>query len=136
MKGFPKTISTGQDLFNCLALVKSGELSREDMLSEIERIENRRFLHCPVMEINDDRKTVTIRYCNEVEDGQIVNGAAVSGVEHTMGEDDTPESTVITLKKPLPDEVAVLLIPSPVNPLDELGITQAQFDGIKEALEA
>lgn len=134
MKGFPKIIGTGQDLFNCLALVKAGELSGADVTREIQRIESRGFLHCPIMDMSADRKAATIRYCNEAEVGQLVNGIAVSGVEHTMGEDDTPENTIITLKKALPADVTVMLVPAPVNPLDELGITQAQLDSIKEAI--
>lgn len=134
MKGFPKTISTGQDLMNCLSLVKAGDVSKDDMLTAIEHIENRGFLSCPIIAISDTRKGITIRYCCEVAAGQIVNGIEVSSVEHLTNEDNEPESTVVTLKKALPATTEILLVPSPVKPLERLGLTVAQFNDIKEAL--
>lgn len=136
--GFPKTIATGQDLYNCLAMAKADTLAAKDLQEKIEGIEARAFLHCPVVGISEDRKTVKIRYCGEVQAGQTVNGVEVSSVSHSreaedlpQGEDDTPTTTEIKLQAPFPAGADTVLVPNPVDPLGKLGITREQFEAIK-----
>ena len=136
--GFPKTIATGQDLYNCLAMAKVDTLAAKDLQEKIEGLEARAFLHCPIVGISEDRKTVKIRYCGEVQAGQMVNGVEVSGVSHSrevedlpQGDDDTSTTTEIKLQTPFPADTDVVLVPNPVDPLEKLGITRAQFEAIK-----
>ncbi len=137
MMGFPKTIATGQDLYNCLAMAKADTLAAKDLQEMIKGIEARAFLHCPVTAISEDRKTITINYCGEVQAGQIVNGVEIYGVFHnhetadSQEENSTPATTEIKLQAPFPANAAVVLIPNPVDPLERLGITQEQFESIK-----
>ena len=39
MKGFPKTLKTKEDYYNCLAMVAAGELAAADLLAKIESLE-------------------------------------------------------------------------------------------------
>lgn len=69
MKGFPKKIATGGDLYNCLSLVQAGELPANELTAAIEAVEGRQYIEVPVVEISDDRKTVVVRPCTEVAAG-------------------------------------------------------------------
>lgn len=95
MKGFPKVIKTRSDLVNTHKLVKRGRLKKEDWLAAVEKLENQNWITCPVMELSEDRKTVTIMFCAEVEEGQkIKNGAVyptVAAIETVEVDKDTKE---------------------------------------------
>lgn len=145
MKGFPKTINTGQDLFNCLALVQAGELPTHEMKAAIAGIEARAVIACPILSASADRKTIRVRYCAEAEEGQKIGNAAgskITGVKHIndSGEgaegNNAPEATEITLSKAIGAEETVLYVPASVNPLDEMGITEEQFNSVKVVLES
>lgn len=69
MKGFPKKIATGNDLYNCLSLVQAGELPANELSAAIEAVEERQYIAVPVVEISEDRKTVVINPCAEVAAG-------------------------------------------------------------------
>ncbi|UZT82152.1 hypothetical protein [Caproicibacterium sp. BJN0003] len=146
MKGFPKTIGTGQDLFNCLAMVQAGELAAVDLKNAIEAIEAQAYIPCPIGSISEDRKTVTINYCPEAQASQAINtatsGCTVSAVEHKKvsggtedaGSETGPNQTIVTLSTALGVGETVLKIPAPTSPYAALGITQEQIDSIKVVL--
>ena len=69
MKGFPKVIKTRSDLVNTYKLVKKGSLEKEDWLAAVEKLENQNWITCPVIELSEDRQTVTIMFCAEVAEG-------------------------------------------------------------------
>lgn len=69
MKGFPKKIATGNDLYNCLSLVQAGEIPAKELSAAIEAVEERQYIAVPVVEISEDRKTVVINPCAEVAAG-------------------------------------------------------------------
>lgn len=69
MKGFPKKIATGNDLYNCLSLVQAGELPANELSAAIEAVEERQYIAVPIIEISEDRKTVVINPCAEVAAG-------------------------------------------------------------------
>lgn len=69
MKGFPKKIATGNDLYNCLSLVQAGEIPASELSTAIEAVEERQYITVPVVEISEDRKTVVINPCAEVAAG-------------------------------------------------------------------
>lgn len=147
MKGFPKTIGTGQDLFNCLAMVQAGELAAADLKNTIEAIEARAYIPCPIGAISEDRKTVTINYCPEAQAAQAVNtataGCTISTVEHKKvstgtegtGSETGPNQTIVTLSAALGAGETVLKIPAPTSPYTALGITQKQINSIMEVLD-
>lgn len=135
MNGYPKAIGTGQDLYNCLALVQSGNLKAADLRQTLDAIDARKWIHCSVVSISDDRKTVTVRYCNEADEGQAIStGAKIVTVEHIC-EEKEPSETKITLSEALPAGKNEVYIPAAASPLEELGITQDKLNGISEVLK-
>lgn len=89
MKGFPKVLKTAQDVKNCKTMVDAGQLQAADLLEAIEAIENQNFIICPIRELSEDKKTVTVTYCNEAAAGARVTAggvtATVQSVEHIDG---------------------------------------------------
>lgn len=69
MKGFPKKIATGADLYNCLSLVQAGEIPASELSAAIAAVEAREYITVPVLEISEDRKTVVINPCAEAVEG-------------------------------------------------------------------
>lgn len=67
MKGFPKVLKTKEDYYNCLAMVASGELAAADLLAKIESAENQRYIECGVAAVEEEKKAVTVYYCDEAE---------------------------------------------------------------------
>lgn len=155
MKGFPKVIKTKSDLVNTFKLVKRGRLEKEDWLAAVEKLENQNWIMCPVIKLSEDRKTVTIMYCAEVEEGQkIKNGAVyptVQGIKTVHINKDTGEEqtaaesqetgqnndiihTVLSLSKALNLGSTEIGIPAEVTFYDRLGITEEEAEAMKGEL--
>jgi len=158
MKGFPKVIKTKSDLVNTHKLVLRGRLEKEDWLAAVEKLENQNWILCPVIELSEDRKTVTLMFCNEAAEGQKVkNGAvyptiqgvetvevekdttdtentATEGQEAAAGQNNTITHTVLTLSKALNIGTTEIGIPAAVTFYDRLGITEAEVEEMKGAL--
>ena len=60
MKGFPKTLKTKEDYYNCLAMVAAGELDAADLERKIDSLEKQRFIQCAIVEVAPEKKAVTI----------------------------------------------------------------------------
>lgn len=69
MRGFPKKIATGTDLYNCLSLVQAGSLPAADLNDAIAAVEEREYITVPALEVSADRKTVIINPCAEAAEG-------------------------------------------------------------------
>ena len=110
---------------------------------------------CPVIELSEDRKTVTIMYCAEVEEGQkIKNGAVyptVQGIKIVHINKDTGEEqtaaesmetgqnndivhTVLSISKALNMGSTEIGIPAEVTFYDRLGITEEEVEAMKGEL--
>lgn len=89
MKGFPKVLKTAQDVKNCKDMVDAGQLQAADLLEAIEAIENQNFIICPIRELSEDKRTVTVTYCNEAAAGAKVTAggvtATIQSVKHIDG---------------------------------------------------
>ena len=154
MKGFPKVIKTKSDLVNTFKLVKRGRLEKEDWLA-VEKLENQNWIMCPVIELSEDRKTVTIMYCAEVEEGQKIKNGAVyptvqgikivhinkdTGEEQTAAENlETGQNndivhTVLSISKALNMGSTEIGIPAEVTFYDRLGITEEEVEAMKGEL--
>ena len=68
-QGFPKTLKTKEDYYNCLAMVAAGELAAADLLAKIESAEAQRYIQCAVAEAQPEKKAVTLIYCDEAAVG-------------------------------------------------------------------
>lgn len=79
MKGFPKVLKTKEDYYNCLAMVASGELAAADLLAKIESAENQRYIECGVAAVEEEKKAVTVYYCDEAAVGMKFVAGDVSG---------------------------------------------------------
>lgn len=147
MKGFPKAIKTKSDLVNTHKLVLKGRLDKEDWLAAVEKLENQNWIACPVIELSEDRKTVTIMFCNEaaaeqkVKNGSVyptinaVETVTLEQTEEEIAENKTPiVHTVLTLSKALLTGTTTVFIPAAVTYYDRLGITEAEVEEMKGAL--
>ena len=92
MRDFPKRLATAEDIRNCKSLVDDGAFAAKDLLEAIEDLENMNYLHCPVLAVGEDKKTVTIHYCAEAKANTkaIVGNKTVTitNVTHEEGEPD------------------------------------------------
>lgn len=147
MVGFPKNIKTKADLVNTYKLVLKGKLKKEDWLAAVEKLEGQNWITCPVLSMSEDRKTVTLNFCNEAAEGQkILNGSitpTINGIS-TEVEEQTEEEvaagktevkhTVLTLSRALLVGTVEIGIPAAVTYYDRLGITETEVEEMKGAL--
>lgn len=147
MVGFPKNIKTKADLVNTYKLVLKGKLKKEDWLAAVEKLEGQNWITCPVISMSEDRKTVTLNFCNEAAEGQkILNGSITPTINSisTEVEEQTEEEkaagktevkhTVLTLSRALLVGTVEIGIPAAVTYYDRLGITEAEVEEMKGAL--
>ena len=109
MKGFPKTLKTKDDYYNCLAMVAAGELAAADLLAKIERLEKQRYIQCAIVSVAEEKKAVTVYYCDEAAPGMAFEAGGISGtvtaVTHTQTDEAVAagetgnDRTVLTLSK-------------------------------------
>ena len=92
MRDFPKRLATAEDIRNCKSLVDDGAFAAKDLLEAIEDLESMNYLHCPILAVGEDKKTVTIHYCAEAKANTkaIVGNKTVTitNVTHEEGEPD------------------------------------------------
>jgi hypothetical protein len=150
MKGIAKVIGTGQDLLNSLEVVQGApEAERAGLAAElaarVAAIEERGYICVPVLQVGDDRQTVTIRAGGEIAVGSPIrgaDGAAVSEISEIAAPQDAEDGTEpevwlsVRLTAALPEGAEALCFASPINPLDELGITPETFAAVKEVLKS
>ncbi len=118
MKGFPKTLKTKEDYYNCLAMVAAGELAAADLLAKIESAENQRFIHCGIVSVAAEKKAATVIYCDEAAVGMKYVAGSVSGtvqaVTHTQTEEAQAagetgnDRTALTLSKAIAADCTVI----------------------------
>lgn len=155
MVGFPKVIKTRADLVNTFKLVKKGKLKKADWLAAVEKLEKQNWIDCPVLEKSEDRKMVTLMFCNEVSAGDKVRTgnstatvvsvlhedieaqAAAAGEDQDAGQGNTnnvAKHTIITLSKAVPAGMEILGVPAAVTYYERLGITEEEVQGMKGEL--
>lgn len=145
MKGFPKVLKTAQDVKNCKAMVDAGELEAGDLMEAIAALENQNFITCSIVELSEDRKTVTVMYCSEAAAGGKAGAggitATIQEVEHINGEPDEEgkvekEKTTITLSRAIAAGSALLKIQNTPSVYEALDMTEDEINQIKEELAA
>lgn len=92
MKGFPKTLKTKEDYYNCLAMVAAGELAAADLLAKIESAEAQRYIQCAVVEAQPEKKAVTLIYCDEAAVGMKFTAGGVSGTVQAVAHVQSAEA--------------------------------------------
>ena len=147
MVGFPKNIKTKADLVNTYKLVLKGKLKKEDWLAAVEKLEGQNWITCPVISMSEDRKTVTLNFCNEAAEGQKILNSSITPTINSIStevEEQTEEEkaagktevkhTVLTLSRALLVGTVEIGIPAAVTYYDRLGITEAEVEEMKGAL--
>lgn len=148
MVGFPKNIKTRADLVNTYKLVKKGKLKKEDWLAAVEKLEGQNWIACPILSMSEDRKTVTLNFCNEAEEGQkirngsifpTINGISVETEEQTKEDMEAGKTevkhTVLTLSRALLKDTVEIGIPAAITFYERLGIAEAEVEEMKGALQ-
>ena len=120
MKGFPKTLQTKEDYYNCLAMVAAGELAAADLLAKIESAEAQRHIQCAVAEAQPEKKAVTLIYCDEAAVGMKFTAGGVSGTVQAVTHVQSGEAqeageaandrTALTLSKAVAADCAVIAL--------------------------
>ena len=83
---------TKEDYYNCLAMVASGELAAADLLAKIESAENQRYIECGVAAVEEEKKAVTVYYCDEAAVGMKFVAGDVSGTVQGVTHIQTDEA--------------------------------------------
>ena len=144
MRGLPKVLKTAQDVRNCKAMVDTGQLQAAELQDMIEALENQNFIGCPIRELSEDKKTVTVTYCSEAGVGtKVITGnvtAVIRSVEHIDGEPDgsgktEKEKTKITLSKAIVAGYDVIKIVGEPSVYDVLGMDAEELEAIKADLQ-
>lgn len=147
MIGFPKVIKTRADLVNTFKMVKRGKLKKEDWLAAVEKLENQNWIDCPIIEKTEDKKGITLMFCNEVSVNDKVRAGSVTAtvtaaenveVEQTeaeVAENKTPTThTVLTVSRAVAAGLEVLGVPAAVTFYARLGIAEAEVEEMKGEL--
>ena len=87
-----KVLKTKEDYYNCLAMVASGELAAADLLAKIESAENQRYIECGVAAVEEEKKAVTVYYCDEAAVGMKFVAGDVSGTVQGVTHIQTDEA--------------------------------------------
>ena len=124
MKGFPKVIKTKSDLVNTFKMAKKGSLKKSDWLEAVAKLENQNWIMCPVINLSEDRKAVTIMFCAEAAAGQRVKNGAVYPTIQSV---ETVEVDIGTME---------IGIPVAVTFYDRMGISREEVEEMKGELEA
>jgi hypothetical protein len=142
MKGFPKTLKTKEDYYNCLAMVAAGELLAADLLAKVESLERQRYIQCVIVSAAEEKKTVTVYYCDEAAPGMAFKAGDISGtitgVAHTQTEEAAAggepgnDRTVLTLSKSVGAENTVIQLE---NAAAVAGMTTDDMAALKGVLK-
>ncbi len=156
MVGFPTVIKTKKDLLNTLKLVKKGRLDKEDWLAAVAKLENQNWIVCPILEKSEDRKTITIMFCNEVEaedkvkiggnltataksvtHEEIENQAAAveeREEENAKATNNNVKHTIIVLSRAVASDLETIGVPAAVTFYERLGVTEEEVEAMKGEL--
>lgn len=142
MDGFPKTLKTKEDFYNCLGMVARGELVAADLLAKIESAERQRFICCQLVEVAAEKKAVTVMYCDEATVGMKFTAGNVSGsitaVVHKQSEEaaaagqEGNDRTALTLSKAVAAGTATISLEISQT---VAGMSQDDFNAMKGVLK-
>lgn len=144
MKKFPKTLKTREDIYNCLDMVRAGELRAKDLINAIKKIKNQNYINAIIEEISSDRKTVTTHYLYEAElDARAKVGnviVTIQSVEHIESEPNEQGQTSLTstkMKVSRPVAAGSEIFGLEKNPpiFGTYGVTEEELDDILAELE-
>lgn len=143
MRNFPKNLKTKEDIYNCLEMVRAGELRAADLVKAITKIKNQNYTNAIITAMSDDRKTVTTNYLAEADNGSRAKVgsvvATIKSVTHIESEPDEQGNTSfvsseITISKAGTKGAEVFALEKTPSVYDKYGVTEAELDAILEEL--
>lgn len=144
MRNFPKNLKTKEDIYNCLEMVRAGELRVADLVKAINKIKNQNYINAPIKELSEDRKTITTHYLAEAAAGgkAIVGTASVTikGVTHVDSDPDEQGNTTkiaseIVISKAATKGAEMFALEKNPSVYDKYGVTEAELNDILAELE-
>lgn len=144
MRNFPNRLKNKADIYNCVSMVRAGELDKKDLVNAIKVIKNQNYINAQIIEVGSDKKTVTTRYLAEAAEGSkaIVGGVAVSvkGITHNKETDENEQenfvSSTITVSKAVAKDADVFALERVPAVYESYGVTEAELDSILSEFEA
>jgi hypothetical protein len=143
MRNFPKNLKTKEDIYNCLEMVRAGELRAADLTKAIKKIKNQNYINAEITGVSEDRKTVTTRYIAEADEGSRAKvGATVVTVKAvTHGESEPDEqgktslvSSDITVSKAVAKGAETFALEKIPSVYDKYGVTESELNAILDEL--
>lgn len=143
MRNFPKNLKTRDDIYNCLDMVRAGQLKASDLVNAINKIKNQNYINAVITEVSEDRKTVTTNYLAEAD----VDGRAkvenltvtIKRVTHIEGEPDKEGKTSfvyseIEVSRAVAAGAEVFALEKIPSVYDKYNVTEEELDAILEEL--
>ena len=143
MRNFPKNLKTRDDIYNCLEMVRAGELKASDLVKAINKIKNQNYIAAPIVELSADRKTVTTNYLAEADNGSRAKAGSVvvtiKTVTHIESEPDEQGNTSfvkseMTLSKAASSGAEIFYLEKVPPVFDRYGVTEEELDAILEEI--
>lgn len=143
MRNFPKNLKTRDDIYNCLEMVRAGELDASDLEKAINKIKNQNYIAAPIVELSADRKNVTTNYLAEADEGSRAKAGSVvvtiKSLTHIESEPDeqgktTFAKTEIVISKAASSGAEVFYLEKIPPVYDRYGVTEAELDAILEEI--
>lgn len=144
MRKFPSNLKTRADIYNCLDMVRAGELRASDLVKAIKKIKNQNYINAVITGISEDRKTVTTNYLAEADVdmrakvGEVI--VTIKSLEHIESEPDEQGrtsfvSTAIDVSRAVAAGAEIFGLEKVPPVFDRYGVTEAELDDILAELE-
>ena len=139
MREFPHVLQTSQDVQNCIAMVRLGQLPADLLERELQRIERANFINVPIR--STEGCTATVGFLNEAAVGmEVADNLRITAIQHIAGDGDDEAGgdainteTILTFNRIVPGSITEISIPFG-NAVEEMGFSsRMQF---YEAIEA
>lgn len=144
MRKFPSNLKTRADIYNCLDMVRAGELRASDLVKAIKKIKNQNYINAVITDISNDRKTVTTNYLAEADVdmrakvGEVI--VTIKSLTHIESEPDEQGrtsfvSTEIVVSRAVAAGAEIFGLEKVPPVFDRYGVTEAELDDILAELE-
>ena len=144
MRKFPSNLRTRADIYNCLDMVRAGELRASDLIKAIKKIKNQNYINAVITDVSEDRKTVTTNYLAEADVdmrakvGEVI--VTIKSLTHIESEPDEQGrtsfvSTAIDVSRAVAAGAEIFGLEKVPPVFDRYGVTEAELDDILAELE-
>jgi len=144
MRRFPKNLKTRADIYNCLDMVRAGELKASDLVKAIHKIKNQNYINAVISDISEDRKTITTNYLCEAEVDKTAKVGelmvTIESLTHIEGEPDAEGktsfvSTAIDVSRAVSGSATIFGLVRIPSVYDRYNVTEDELDEILAEFE-